>query len=168
MSAKILSVLYFFKCNAALFISLLSLTISTYNWWYNFKHTKAKINLIYKEHKLIDIPGYPLSFNLIIENISHLDVSISRMFLKVGGKKYEFDCLPNHVMELTAPDESKIIYSNSLPISISGLGAVGGFFCVRTAEYPNFKMQSLYDNTVSIIVCTNRKLIKSFNIDLKR
>ena len=167
MSNQILSISNFFIKNHSAIIAVISLLLSLYNWWYDFRHTKAKINLIYKEHELMNIYGTPLRFNLIIENLSHLDVSISRMFLKVGKEIYEFDFLPYHVIAMNAPEEAKIIYSSSLPITISGLGAFGGFLCIRTDNYPNFNMQSLYTQDVSVIVHTNRKLKKSFTITPK-
>lgn len=168
MNKQILLILDFLGKNHATIISVISLLLSLYNWWYNFIHTKAKINLIYKEHKLLATDGTPLCFNLIIENLSHLDVSISRMFLKVGKEIYEFDFLPYHVIKMNAPEETKIIYSSSLPITISGLGAFGGFLCIRTNKYQNFNIESLYTQKVSIIVHTNRKLKKSFIITPKK
>ena len=162
------TILNWLKNNFTTCIALISLLISLYNWWYNFRHTKAKLNLIFKHCKLIHKQaGSPLSFHLIIENLSHLDVSISRMFLCVGDKRLEFDSLPYTILKYTSPEETKLQYSSALPITIPGLGAYGGFFCVRLDDYKNFDISSLSWDKVSIFITTNRKLQKSFKIDLK-
>ena len=88
------------------------------------------------------------------------------MFLKVDTNVFEFDYLPYHIMKFNAPEETKLEYSSKLPISIPGLGAYGGFFCVRTDNYKNFDFSKLLSHKVSIMVITNRKLKKKFRIKL--
>lgn len=168
MQSVLCTVLSWLKNNFTTCIAVISLLISLYNWWFNFRHTKAKLNLIFKHCKIIrNQPGTPMSFHLIIENLSHLDVSISRMFLCVGDKRYEFDSLPYQIMKYTSPEETKLQYSSALPITIPGLGAYGGFFCVRLDDYKNFDISSFLSDKVSIFISTNRKFQKSFDIELK-
>lgn len=148
-------------------IALFALILSIYNWYYDFVHNKANINLIFKTCEHIDnVYGKPLSFYLIIENCSHLDVSISRMFLNIGDDSYEFDSLPNYVMEYSSPNDINHIFSKELPLKITGLGAVGGFFNVNTIEHNSFEKSLIFNNNVSITLHTNRKLKKTFKIDI--
>lgn len=161
----------FFKDNTYMSVtfimSLISLSLSVYNWWYDFRHTKAKINVIFKECKFIgNVSGSPLSFHLIIENLSHLDVSISQMLLNIDEELYEFDSLPYHILKYESSEETKIHYSCGLPVTIPGLGACGDFFCIKLDEHENFAINSLFSKKVSIIVKTNRKFEGEFSINL--
>ncbi len=150
-------------------IALLALILSIYNWYYDFVHNKANINLIFKSCKhLGNVYGKPLSFYLTIENLSHLDVSISRMFLHIGDVSFEFDTLPNYVMEYSSPYDVNHIFSKELPLKITGLGAVGGFFNVNTKDFPLLEASQLFEKDVSITVHTNRKLVKTFKIDINK
>lgn len=154
---------------ATAIIALLALILSIYNWCYDFVHNKANINLIFKTCKLLEnVSGKPLSFHLIIENRSHLDVSISRMFLIIGNTSYEFDSLPNYVMEFSSPHDIKHIFSKELPFKITGLGTFGGFFNVNTEENHNIVKNELFNEPISITIHTNRKLVKTFKIDINQ
>lgn len=151
----------------SLILSSISLAISIYNWWYDFKHTKAKIDLIFKECKFLDnVNGNPIAFHFIIENLSHLDVSISRMFLCVNDKRYEFDSLPCQILVYTSPQEERLKYSCGLPLNIPGLGACGDFFCIRLDDYNDLNVRKLFTSDVGVHIKTNRKFEHTFKIEL--
>lgn len=144
-----------------------SFGLSAYNWWYNFYHTCAKINIIFKGCRYLEnVFGRPLSFYLIIENLSHLDVSISRMILYVDNKCYEFDSLPYHIIKYESPIKDDIRYSGELPLTIHGLGARGDFFCIRLDDYYDLNYENLLNKEVGIYITTNRKFKKMFKFKI--
>ena len=151
----------------SLAISLVSLGLSIYNWWYDFHHTCANINIIFKGCRYLEnVSGRPLSFYLIIENLSHLDVSISRMILYVDNKCYEFDSLPYHIIKYESPIKNDIRYSGELPLTIHGLGARGDFFCIRLDDYDDLNYENLLNKEVGIYITTNRKFKKMFKFKI--
>ena len=154
--------------NFASVAGIIGFFISIYNFLYNFRYNKAKVNLIYKGcHFLRNVSDMPLAFHLILENESHLDVSVSRMYLVIDGNKYEFTGLPHQVYFMKNGQSKEIIYSKELPVFIPGLGACGGHFCVDTFESPEIISNFQKSKNVKVLIKTNRKFKKTFPIPNK-
>lgn len=149
-------------------IAVISFILSVYNFLYSLFINRSNLKIIYKSHIFCDnIPECPIIFNLILENKSRLDISISRLFLKVNDCIYEFDSEPNWIGEKTQRTGNKItdkitLHSLEIPQTIPGLGAVGGSFWVNTSN--NFKFNK--SDQVTIITHTNRGKFKyTINFD---
>ena len=143
-------------------IAVLSFILSVYNFLHSLFTNRANLKIIYKLHTVCNnLLDYPIIFNLVIENKSRLDISISRLFLKVNDCMYEFDSEPNWIGEKTRRTGNNItdkitLHSLVIPQTISGLGAIGGYFYVGT--YKNFKFNK--SDQVTIIAHTNRGKFK--------
>ena len=143
-------------------IAVLSFVLSVYNFLHSLFINRSNLKLIYKSHSYCNFaPEYTIIFNLVFENKSRLDISISRLFLKVNESIYEFDSEPNWVGEKTRSTGNKItdkitLHSLEIPQTISGLGAIGGYFWVDT--YKKIKFNKY--NQVTIIAYTNRGKFK--------
>lgn len=148
------------KENITFFIALISFLLSLFNFISILIANRKHIKLTYKiHHECPTFNEHPIFFELIIENLSKLDISVSRMFLIVGEVSYEFSSLPEFVYETTQRTGStitdrKTYYSNSLPQTIKGLGVLGGFFWVNTCNAFNYN--NLYTSDVSLCLYTNR------------
>ena len=150
------------KEQITLIIAILSFMLSLYNFFYSLLINRSNLKLIYKSHSCCNLtPEYPIIFNLVFENKSRLDISISRLFLKVNESTYEFDSETNWIGEKTNRTGNKItdkitLYSLEIPQTISGLGAIGGYFWVGTYK----KIEFNKSDQVTIIAYTNRGKFK--------
>ncbi len=147
-------------------IAVISFMLSVYNFLYSLFINRSNLKITYKSHTFCShLPESPIIFNLVLLNKSRLDISISRLFLKVNDCTYEFDSEPNWVGEKTQRTGNKItdkitLHSLEIPQTISGLGAVGGYFWVNTSN--NFKFNK--SDQITIIAHTNRGKFK-YTID---
>lgn len=100
-----------------------------------------------------------LSISLAFENLVEKPISISRIFLNINSKTYEFYWVPQFVYLAdcksgdTKLDEIKI-HTVDIPFEINGYGVVGGFFFVSTDEKLNDKQ--LHESTTSITLFSNK------------
>lgn len=144
---------YLTKENISLAIATAGLVLSIINVIRQELFNRAKINLLYRSHYC----GRTANFDLLIENWSKLDISISRMFLVADNNEYEFRYMPKTVWKIgnDAKGCVKEIESISLPQTILGLGAIGGYFCVDVGpEIISFLSKSGVSLTMKIV--TNR------------
>jgi hypothetical protein len=151
------------KNNIALFISGVSLIISVFSVIYQAYSNHAKITLSYRSH----FCGEGINFYLTIENYSRLDISISRMFLIVNEKTFEFRYTPKVIITVATTKgrevtDRKELLSTALPFTIKGLGAVGGYFSVLADKSTVAKFETPV--TLLIKVYTNRGIF-SFPIN---
>lgn len=150
------------KDQITLIIAVLSFMLSLYNFLHSLLINRSNLKLIYKSHSCCNFaPEYTIIFNLVFENKSRLDISISRLFLKVNESIYEFDSELNWIGEKTRRTGNKItdkitLYSLEIPQTVSGLGAVGGYFWVDTYK----KLELNKSDQVTIIAYTNRGKFK--------
>lgn len=143
------------KDNISLIIAIAGFVLSVFNIIRTEYFNKAKLKFTYRSHYC----GQTVNFNFLIENCSRLDISISRMFLIAGNEEFEFRFLPKTVWSVTeqcgnTEVEKENIKSISLPQTIAGLGALGGYFSVQVSENV---MDVLKDEAnIAIKVMTNR------------
>ena len=73
------------------YIAVASFVISIANSIYLICINSFKISLIAKSYALCDnLEGHPIYFELAIENNSRIPLAVSRMYLNVNERKYEF------------------------------------------------------------------------------
>lgn len=156
----------FTRENITLTISAIALVISLYNWWYNFHHTKAKISFHLKSSFCHNSPNAKLLFLFaIIDNRSHLDVSISNITLIIGKKHFAFEYLPHNLPEKL---NGSFLKSSGLPILISGLGSYGGYSCINLTDNPELiELLKNFDSEIKFVIATNRKKTFTYRVKAK-
>jgi hypothetical protein len=119
------------KENISLFIAVAGLSLSIYSVIRQAYFSRAKLRITYRSHYCSETT----SFNLIIENCSRLDISISKMALVINSRECDFLYSPKTVWatEIKSGGEVKSrkeIDSIIFPQTISGLGSIGGYFAI--------------------------------------
>lgn len=153
------------------YIALAGFVISIANSIYLINVNSFKISLIIKSYAICsNLERHPLYFELAIENNSRISLAVSRMYLNVGEKKYEFKWEKERVGHFEFKTngvltEEYSIYSETLPQVIQGYGAIGGFFYVETES--NLNEGDFMNSEMSIEIHTNRGK-KCFKTDLSK
>lgn len=151
------------------FTSLAGLLISIINSIYLISTNTFNIDLIQKSYLFSDNRKmHPIAFEFAIENNSRIQVSVLRMFLLVNDQRYEFQWDKERIRRREHKTNDEVIeaystYSLTLPQSISGLGAIGGFFFVNTSNELN--RTDFLNSKVYVEVWTNRGK-KKFKVNL--
>lgn len=139
------------------YISMGALIISIINSLYLFYQNRFKMKFRYichhhNEEKTVG----GLCFLFSFENLSKNPFSITRIFLEIDGQKYEFQydkhAIYSSTSNMCGPKETIVTYSKELPLYVEALGAVTGYFRVRT-----YKNISVTNTPVTIHVWTNRR-----------
>ena len=153
-------------------ISLAGFILSVINSLYLIAVNSFKIDLIQKSYAFCDtLDRHPVYFELAIENKSRIQVSISRMFLLVNNKKYEFQWEKERIGRTEFKCNGELIegystYSLTLPQSIPGFGVIGGFFYVVTDSSINESDLKSADVKIEIHTNRGRKRFKVYLSDL--
>lgn len=153
------------------YIALAGFIISIANSIYLICINSFKVSLITKSYAICsDLEGHPIYFELAIENNSRIPLSVSRMYLNVNEKKYEFQWEKERIGHFEfrtngIVTEEYSTYSETLPQIIQGCGVVGGFFYVETEDA--LKEDEFMNSEISIEIHTNRGN-KTFKTDLSK
>lgn len=155
--------------NIKTLISTLAFILSLINTAYLIYTQRFKLNASFKEYTIVDsICDKPLILGTIIENYSRVPTSVSRMYLYINNKKYEFSWFPQIVFSSSFNDKSENksstadVWSLCFPQNISSLGSCCGYFVVRTEG--KFNVDDLKKSNCRIEIHTNRGKRK-FKID---
>ena len=110
-----------------------------------------------------------LDINLIIENRSKVAVSISRMYFVINNIEYEISNRKQRisVKEFLNSDGTKEAvksYTESLPQTIQGMGAIGGNFYIKLP--PKIGETDVKNTDVKLLINTNIRK-KCIKIDLQ-
>ncbi|GEM_PF-3534293 len=150
----------FSKDNITFAIAVLGFIFSLCNTIYLIVLNKRNLKVTCKKYSPCGyLTDKPIFFELIFENNSRRSISITRMFLNIDNKKFEFFSFPQLVYEENNKTCGRITseqkeYSLVLPKTIDGFGVLGGFFCVLTNNCVDFK--KLSTAKLSLSVHTNR------------
>ena len=153
------------------YIALAGFIISAVNSIYLISTNSFNINLVQKSYAFCEhVQNHPIYFEFAIENKSRLPVSISRMYLIVDKKKYEFQWEKERIgrHEFKAGNEVTEAYSTysiTMPQVIQGCGVVGGFFYVETEE--SLREKDFLNSEIIIEIHTNKGK-KKFKTDLSK
>lgn len=147
--------------NITFVIAILGFVLSVYNFVHERSQNRMKLHVVYKNHSISEIRGREneLTISLAFENLVEKPISISRIFLNINSKTYEFYWVPQFVYLAdcksgdTKLDEIKI-HTVDIPFEINGYGVVGGFFFVSTDKKLNDKQ--LHESTTSITLFSNK------------
>ncbi len=150
------------------YTALAGFLISIINSIYLISINTFNINLIQKSYAFCENEyKHPAYFEFAIENNSRLQLSLSRMFLYVNDRKFEFKWEKERIGRTEFKSGDRLIegystYSLTLPQSIPGLGVIGGFFYVETDK--SITEREFINSKVYVEICTNRGN-KKFKID---
>lgn len=151
------NVINFVKSNIVVLISLISLALSLYNFFYSLICKKCKLKIILHDH--LSNSNNTHQFYVTIQNCSQLPISISSLCI---NKKYFCLLEPTLVKELTRRTGNTVISrvetkTIPFPINLSSLQSYSGYLEFRNVD--NFDKDNF-----SISVFTNRKAIKNVTI----
>lgn len=149
------------------YIALSGFIISVANSVYLISVNSFKINLIQKSYSFCAREmNHPVYFEFAIENKSRTPVSVSRMYLNVNKKRYEFQWDKERIghCEFKTGEvvtEAYSTYSVTLPQIIQGCGVVGGFFYVETDNSLTEKEFESSEISIEIHTGKGRKVFKT-------
>ena len=148
----------FISNNFSLIISVVSLGLSIYNFFYLIFVRYKKVSITLCSYTKEYVNGeFHYTFRMIINNRSQLPISINNININGINCKNTI----NYIYKVTSKtggtitDERKI-YPMELPINLSSLMSVGGF---ALFEFPT----EIDFNNIDISINTNRGLIKECN-----
>lgn len=149
------------KENITFIIAILGFGLSLYNFVNERLQNRLKLFVTYKSHFISDVTGHEneLTISLAVENLVKNPISITRMFLNINSRKYEFYWIPQIVYHAdfkcgnTILDEIKV-HTVNIPFEINGYGVVGGFFFVVTDKQLTDKQ--LYESATSITIFSSK------------
>lgn len=158
----------FSKENITFAIAITGFILSIYNFVHERRQNKMKLAVTYKNHHLSNSDQKGLNISLCIENLVKEPIAISRMYLILNSKKYEFFWIPQIIYYADFKKNNKIldeikIHSVELPTRLEGNGVIGGFFFVKLDRI--FTDEELKVSNPSITIYTN-KGIQTYSIEI--
>lgn len=126
--------------NVKTLISVFAFILSFLNTAYLLCTQRFRIKISFKEYTIIEnISDKPLILGTVIENLSRVPVSVSRMYLYVNNEKFEFSWFPQLIFASNLTQNGKKqskanIYSSCFPQNISPLGSYCGYFAVISRD----------------------------------
>lgn len=153
------------KENITFMIAVVGCLLSIWNFFETRYHNHVHLELVYKAHFYgMDVFLLQMAF----ENHSRLPICVSRIFIEISSYSFEFNWIPETVLEITQTtgktitDEIKI-RSLTPPIKIEALGIVGGILVANFSE--NIISEILNTSSCNLLLYTNRG-IKRFPLVL--
>lgn len=151
----------FTKDNITFLIAILGFGLSIYNFLHERFQNRLKLRVTYKNHHISQVKGQEneLTISLSVENLVKNPLSVTRMFLNINCKQYEFYWVPQIVYYADYKCRNKILdkiklHTIDIPFKLDGYGVVGGFFFVSTDK--KLTDQFLFNSSTSITVYSNK------------
>lgn len=143
--------------NISLVIAVIGFILSVYNFVHEKMQNRMKINITYKNHFIAEHDHKSITISLAFENLVKNPISISRIYLCVDDKKYDFYWIPQFVLRATQQTNGQVIdeinvHSIPLPFTIEGYGVVGGFFFTKAPQ----SIYTLESANTSLLVYSNK------------
>ena len=119
-------------------IAIVSFGLSLWNFIETRLNNRVNLSVECKDFIIAEhFSRQPLYIALSLINKSQLPISISRAFITIDNETFEFSWIPQvvHQARLGTKYETfdrTIVKSITLPLSLAGLGTVGGYFYVET------------------------------------
>lgn len=147
--------------NISLVIAVIGFILSVYNFVHEKMQNQMKINITYKNHFIAEHDHKSITISLAFENLVKNPISISRIYLCVDDKKYDFYWIPQFVLRATQQTNGQVIdeinvHSIPLPFIIEGYGVVGGFFFTKAPQ----SIYTLESANTSLLVYSNKGIKK--------
>lgn len=147
--------------NISLVIAVIGFSLSIYNFVHEKMQNRMKINITYKNHFIAEHDHKSITISLAFENLVKNPISISRIYLCVDDKKYDFYWIPQFVLRATQQTNGQVIdeinvHSIPLPFTIEGYGVVGGFFFTKAPQ----SIYTLESANTSLLVYSNKGIKK--------
>ena len=147
--------------NISLVIAVIGFILSVYNFVHEKMQNRMKINIPYKNHFIAEHDHKSITISLAFENLVKNPISISRIYLCVDDKKYDFYWIPQFVLRATQQTNGQVIdeinvHSIPLPFTIEGYGVVGGFFFTKAPQ----SIYTLESANTSLLVYSNKGIKK--------
>lgn len=151
----------FTRENISLVIAVIGFILSVYNFVHEKMQNRMKINITYKNHFIAEHDHKSITISLAFENLVKNPISISRIYLCVDDKKYDFYWIPQFVLRATQQTNGQVIdeinvHSIPLPFTIEGYGVVGGFFFTKAPQ----SIYTLESANTSLLVYSNKGIKK--------
>lgn len=150
-------------------IAIVSFCLSLWNFIETRLNNRVNLSVECKDFIVAEhLSRQPLYIALSLINKSQLPISISRAFITLDNETFEFSWIPQvvHHARLGTKDETfdrTIVKSVTLPLNLSGLGTIGGYFYTET--FDRIKWKNIKDTNAIITLHTNRG-IKQYSVIL--
>ena len=95
--------------NISLVIAVIGFILSVYNFVHEKMQNRMKINITYKNHFIAEHDHKSITISLAFENLVKNPISISRIYLCVDDKKYDFYWIPQFVLRATQQTNGQVI-----------------------------------------------------------
>lgn len=137
-------------------IAIIGLILSLYNFFSNLYNNRVRLRIEYISCCYIDSS---LAFTFVFENFSRLPITISRLFIDLGSKRYEFqwhsELLEFGLNRNLFVNPGGKFSSLGFPCEITGLGAVSGVFLINRSSLPPLPLK-LKNETAQLYLHTSR------------
>lgn len=150
-------------------IAIVSFGLSLWNFIETRLNNRVNLSVECKDFIIAEhFSRQPLYIALSLINKSQLPISISRAFITIDNETFEFSWIPQvvHQARLGTKYETfdrTIVKSITLPLSLAGLGTVGGYFYVET--FGRVKEEKIKNTNAVIVLHTNRG-VKQYSVAL--
>lgn len=145
------NILFFFKNHIAILISLVSLVISLYNFFYTKYSQRKRISIEFISYRIVKLKDvYIYQIKMSFTNISHLPISITNIsmnnniFCAYGSHLIKVEKIPL-ISNESRIEETKTI---QFPINLSQLEGKNGYLEFKTSEQFDIKdiILNIYTN----------------------
>lgn len=150
-------------------IAIVSFGLSLWNFIETRLNNRVNLSVECKDFVIAQhFSRQPLYIALSLINKSQLPISISRAFITIDNETFEFSWIPQvvHQARLGTKYETfdrTIVKSITLPLSLAGLGTVGGYFYAET--FGRIKEEKIKNTNAVIVLHTNRG-VKQYSVAL--
>lgn len=150
-------------------IAVIGFILSIWNFVETRIQNRVNLSVECKDFIIADnFARKPLYIALSVVNKSRLPIAVSRAFIVAANEKFEFSWIPQivHQARLGTKDEvfdRTIVKSITLPINLSGLGTIGGYFYTET--FDRITEDLIKETSATIVLHTNRG-VKEYSVEL--